>query len=197
VVSKGEQTRRAILSDALAEASVRGLDGLTIGSLAKRMGMSKSGLYAHFDSKEALQIRVLEEARDRFVRDVVAPALKEPRGEPRVRSLFDRWIAWERSEAFPGGCPFIAAAAELDDRPGPVRDSLVTSQRDWADTLAGAARIAVSEGHFRRDLDVEQWAYEVWGLVLSYHWYARLLGEEDALSRLTRGFDALLARSCF
>lgn len=194
-MSKGDRTRKAILSDALAQASVRGFMGLTIGSLAKKAGMSKSGLYAHFDSKEALQIRVLEEARDRFVADVVMPALRAPRGEPRIRALFARWLEWEQSEALPGGCPFIAVAAELDDQPGPVRDHLVQSQRDWVDTLRGAAAIAVAEGHFRADLDVAQWAYELWGLVLGYHWYARLLGVADARERLERAFDALVVRS--
>lgn len=194
-MSKGDDTRSMILGDALAVMSVRGLDGLTIGALARRTGLSKSGLYAHFDSKEALQIRVLEEARDRFVAEVVSPGLREPRGEPRIRALFTRWLEWEQSAALPGGCPFIAAAAELDDQPGPVRDRLVQIQRDWVDTLQGAARIALSEGHFHSDLDVAQWAYELWGLVLGYHWYARLLGADDARERLQAAFEALLNRS--
>ena len=194
-MSKGEDTRKAILRDALAEVSLRGMDGLTIGNLAKKTGLSKSGLYAHFESKEALQIRVLEEAREGFIRAIVTPGLKAPRGEPRIRAFFERWIDWESSDALPGGCPFIAAAAELDDQPGPVRDYLVQTQRDWVETLRGAARIAVDEGHFRADLDVAQWAYELWGLVLSYHWYARLLEAEDARARLDAAFDALIARS--
>lgn len=194
-MKKGEATKQAILDDALAQASVLGLDGLTIGSLAKRTGMSKSGLFAHFESKEGLQIQVLEEARDRFVTTVVSPALKHPRGEPRVRALFERWMEWERADYLPGGCPFIAAAAELDDQEGPVRDRLVSIQRDWVDTLRTAARIAAEEGHFRRELDVAQWAFELWGLVLSYHWYRRLLGSDDARARVVAGFEGLLARS--
>ncbi|HJL15844.1 MAG TPA: TetR/AcrR family transcriptional regulator [Sandaracinaceae bacterium LLY-WYZ-13_1] len=192
-MKKGESTRRAILDDALAQASVLGLDGLTIGTLARRTGMSKSGLFAHFRSKEGLQIQVLEEARDRFVSRVVSPALKHPRGEPRVRALFERWMDWEAH--LPGGCPFIPAASELDDQQGPVREHLVDIQRDWVDTLRAVARTAVREGDFRADLDVAQWAFELWGLVLSYHWYARLLEADDAVARVRAGFESLLERA--
>lgn len=194
-MKKGEQTRRAILEDALAQASVLGLEGLTLGALAKQRGMSKSGLFAHFDSKESLQVAVLEEASDRFVTSVVSPALKQPRGEPRVRALFEGWLEWAQSDYLPGGCPFIAAAAELDDQRGPVRDRLVAIQRDWADTLRTAARIAVEEGHFRADLDVAQLAFELLGLVLSYHWYQRLLGAADARDRVAAAFESLMQRS--
>lgn len=194
-MSKGEETRRAILSDALAQASVLGLEGLTIGSLARSTGLSKSGLYAHFDSKEALQRAVIDAARDRFVSMVVSPALRAPRGEPRIRALFDRWLEWEDLSELPGGCPFIAAGTELDDRPGPVRERLVETQRDWIDTLSGAARIAVEQGHFRADLDLAQFAYELWGMVLAYHWYRRLLDRDDARERLTTAFETLIERS--
>jgi AcrR family transcriptional regulator len=194
-MKRGEATRQAILDDALAQASVLGLEGLTIGSLAKRTGMSKSGLYAHFESKEGLQIQVLEEARDRFVTTVVSPALKQPRGEPRVRGLFERWLAWARSAQLPGGCPFIAVAAELDDQRGPVRDRLVSIQRDWRDTLETVARTAVEEGHFRPDLDLAQWSFELWGLALSYHWHARLLEADDALDRARDAFEGFLERA--
>lgn len=194
-MSKGDETRRAILGDALAQASTMGLSGLTIGTLAKRTGMSKSGLFAHFASKESLQIQVLEEARDRFVTHVLSPALKEPRGEPRVRALFDRWLRWDKSEFQPGGCVFIAASSELDDQPGPVRDHLVAIQRDWIDALETAARIAVEEGHFRPDLDRRGWAFELWSLMLAYNWYARLLRNDDAETMARAAFDRLLARS--
>jgi AcrR family transcriptional regulator len=194
-VSKGDQTRRAILRDALSQASALGLAGLTIGSLAKRTGLSKSGLFAHFASKEALQIAVLDDARDRFVTTVVSPALKEARGEPRVRAIFDRWLRWESAEFQPGGCVFVAAAAELDDQPGSVRDRLVEVQRDWMDALQTAARIAKEERHFRADLDVRQWAFDLWGLMLAYHWYARLLRADDAAERVRGGFEQLLRAS--
>lgn len=195
IVAKGDETKRAILGDALAQASELGLSGLTIGSLAKRTSMSKSGLFAHFASKEALQIAVLEEARDRFVAEVLSPALKKPRGEPRVRAIFERWLGWEKAAFLPGGCIFVAAAAELDDQHGPVRDRLVEIQRDWVDALETAARIAVEAGHFRRGLDVEQWAFELWGMMLAYHWHARLMQSPDATDRVLWCFEALLERS--
>ncbi len=195
VVSKGDETRRAILTDALAQASVTGLDGLTIGSLAKKTGLSKSGLYAHFASKEELQVRVIDEARERFVEVVVTPAFRAARGEPRLRALFERWLEWEDLAALPGGCPFIAASTELDDKPGPARDRLVETQRDWEDTLAGAARIAVEKGHLQADLDVAQFTYELWAMMLGFHWYSRLLDRGDAKARLRVAFEALLERA--
>lgn len=192
-MAKGDETRRAILGDAMAQASLFGLAGLTIGSLAKRNAMSKSGLFAHFASKEALQIAVLDEARDQFVTQVVSPALKAPRGEPRVRALFDGWLRW--AELAPGGCVFVAAATELDDQPGPVRERLVEIERDWVDALSTAARIAVEQRHFRADLDIDQWAFELWGTMLAYHWFSRLLGDRVAIERARDAFEGLLTRS--
>lgn len=194
-MSKGADTRAAILDEALSRASVAGLGGVTIGELAKRAGMSKSGLFAHFKSKEQLEVAVLDEARDRFVAHVVAPALKAPRGLPRIRALFERWMEWEEADFQPGGCVFMAAAMDLDDQPGVARDHLVATQRDWIQTIQTAARIAVTEGHFRADLDVEQWAYELWGLALGYHWYSRLLRDPKALERAQRAFERLLDSS--
>src|SRR5687768_8025264 len=135
-MSKGEETRREILGSALSLASEVGLEGLSIGLLAGRVGMSKSGLFAHFESKERLQVAVLEEATRRFVDLVVAPALRAPRGKPRVVALLERWLSWSQQDFMPGGCIFLSASGELDDRPGPARDALVASQRDWQDTLA-------------------------------------------------------------
>src|SRR6266540_3709004 len=141
-MSKGDETRRSILDQALRLASTQGLGQVTIGLLADAAGLSKSGLFAHFKSKEQLQLAVLREASDRFVGAVIAPALREPRGEPRLRALFENWLRWE-TKAFPGGCPFQAAADELDDQPGPVRDYLVETQRDFFDTLTTVARAGV------------------------------------------------------
>ncbi|MBX3270752.1 MAG: TetR/AcrR family transcriptional regulator [Sandaracinaceae bacterium] len=194
-MSKGAETRAAILDEALSRASVHGLGGVTIGELAKRAGLSKSGLFAHFKSKEQLDIAVLDEARDRFVAGVIAPAFRAPRGLPRIRALFQRWLEWDAAGFQPGGCLFMAAAMELDDQPGPARDHLVATQRDWIEALQQAARIAVEEGHFRADLDVEQWAYELWGLALGYHFYHRLLRDPRALARAERALEALLASS--
>jgi AcrR family transcriptional regulator len=190
--AKGEETRRDILDHALCLASELGVEGLSIGALAARVGMSKSGLFAHFSSKDNLQVAVIEDASRRFVETVVLPALKKPRGEPRLRALFEGWLRWSQQDFMPGGCVFMAAAAELDDRPGPARERLVANQRDWLDTLAGAARIAVQEGHFRRDLDPEQFAFEALGMFASCAFYTRLLRAEDASARVRSGFDRLI-----
>jgi AcrR family transcriptional regulator len=124
-MGKGAQTKQAILNHALGLATRVGIEGLTIGRLADDLRMSKSGLIAHFQTKEALQVQVLQTGAHRFVEDVLRPALKAPRGEPRLRSLFEGFLAWEASPSLPGGCPLIAASTELDDRPGPARDYLV------------------------------------------------------------------------
>lgn len=194
-MKKSEKTRAAILEDALSLASRIGLEGLTIGSLAKRNGMSKSGLFAHFASKEGLQIQVLEAARVRFVRTVVAPALREPRGVARVQALFDGWLTWAESDLLPGGCPFVSAASELDDRPGGARDALVSIQRDWFDTLQHAAKTAVDEGEFAATLDPADWAFEVWGIALAYHHHRRLMRDPAAALRAQRAFANRLERA--
>lgn len=194
-MSKGEETRTAILDHALAAASRLGLEGLTIGTLADEVGLSKSGLFAHFQSKEDLQSQVLETAVERFVETVVAPGLKAPRGEPRVRALFERWMEWEEATFQPGGCIFIATANELDDRPGPLRDRLVAYQRDWLQALGTAARIAVEEGHFRSDLDTAQFGYDLYAVILAYHHFSRLLRDPAAEARARSAFESLLAAS--
>jgi hypothetical protein len=130
-----------------------------------------------------------------MIESVVKPALSAPRGEPRVRALFERWLAWEQSPSLPGGCPFMAASFELDDRPGPVRDFVVQNLRDWMDTLAGAARIAVSEGHFRADLDCEQFAHDCQGIGLAFVHASRLMRDPKAHARAARAFETLL-QSC-
>jgi AcrR family transcriptional regulator len=193
--TKGEQTREAILTHALGLATRIGFEGLTIGRLAEDLGMSKSGLFAHFRSKEALQLETLRLAGARMIDAVVRPALTAPRGEPRVRALFERWLAWEQSPSLPGGCPFMAASFELDDRPGPVRDFVVQSLRDWLDTMGGAARIAVQEGHFRADLDCEQFAHDCQGIGLAFVHASRLMRDPRARARAQTAFEALLAAS--
>jgi AcrR family transcriptional regulator len=191
-VRKGEATRQAVLGRALSLASRVGLDGLTIGALAEELGLSKSGLFAHFRSKEALQVQVLEHAASLFVDAVVRPALRAPRGEPRVRAVFEKWLAWDSSKAVPGGCVFVAAATELDDQPGPARDYLVRAQRDWLDTLATCFRTGISEGHFRADADPEQFAHDLHGVMLAYHHAARLMREPRAEERARAAFESLL-----
>ncbi len=194
-MGKGDETRSSILDTALAMASRVGLEGLSFGELARQVGLSKSGLFAHFESKEQLQLAVMQRAVERFVEVVIAPALRQPRGEPRVRALYTNWFRWAKASDLPGGCLFIAAASELDDRPGPVRDLLVSAQRDWLGVLAQAARIASEEGHFRSDLDPEQLAWQLDSIILAYHHTARLLRATDAELRANNAFEALLVAS--
>lgn len=193
-MGKGEETKRAIVDQALELASTVGLDKLTIGALAGKTGMSKSGLFAHFRSKEQLQLQVLVQARQRFIDIVIAPALKKPRGEARLRAIFETSVKqWE--EDLPGGCIFHAVSAELDDRPGPARDYLVDTQRDFADTLRRAAEIAIEEGEFRKGLDLDQFVFELGAITAAYHHFGRLLGDPDAEQRARNMFEGLLARS--
>lgn len=191
-MSKGAETREAVLDTASRLARSVGLGGITIGTLAANAELSKSGLYAHFRSKETLQIAILEHTRTRFVAEVLAPSLSTPRGEPRVRALFENWLAWDDKE---GGCLFVAASSELDDQPGPVRDHLVRYQQDWLDSLAEVFRTGVSEGHFRADVDPEQFAFEEDGVMLSHHMSSRLLADEKSASRARQAFESLLDRA--
>lgn len=192
-MSKGAATKERIIESALRTASVEGLEGISLGRLAQDVGMSKSGLFAHFESKEELQLDVLAAAAERFADVVVRPAFAAPRGEPRVRSLFEHWLVWERHQSLPGGCVFMHAAAELDDRPGPARDALVQWQRQWLEVLAKAARLGVEAGHFRAELDPEMFAFQQLGLVLGYYHARRLLDDPQAEDHVRRAFDALLA----
>ncbi len=192
-MSKGAQTRKAILDHALGVAATLGLESITIGSLASALGMSKSGLFAHFRSKEQLQLQVLTEAVDRFVANVVVPALKLPRGEPRVRALFARWLDFSRSQ--PGGCVIYSASSELDDRPGALRTFLQAAHREWARTITRAARISIDERHFRADLDVDQFSFELSSIALGFLHASQLLNDVDAHERASHAFEHLLVRA--
>ncbi len=194
-MGKGERTRAAVVDRALSLSSQLGLDALTIGGLAREVGLSKSGLFAHFDSKEDLQLQVLEEAVDRFIRLVVRPAFAEPRGEPRIRALFDRWMEWATADFLPGGCPFVSLANELDDRPGTLRDFLVAAQAEWLETLAKAARLAAETGHFRPDLDDEQFSYDFYAIMLAFNHFRQLLRDPRAEARARVSFDRLIANA--
>ncbi len=180
---------------ALALSSRIGLQGLSIGRLADELEMSKSGLFGHFRSKEALLSQVLELAAREFLDDVVRPAFREPAGEPRVRKLFENWVEWTRSNRYAGGCPFMQFSFELDDQPGPLRDELLRQQKGWLGILAESARRAIAEGHFRKDLDVEQFAYELQSLMLGYHHAARLMRDDNADERVRKTFESLIALS--
>ncbi|MEO6067752.1 MAG: TetR/AcrR family transcriptional regulator [Gemmatimonadales bacterium] len=191
-MTKGVATRDRIVDQALKDASLLGLEGLSLGQLAEEVGMSKSGLFAHFGSKEELQKQVLGAAADKFGEIVVKPALQAPRGLPRVRMMFEGWLKWERDLSVPGGCVFTHAAVELDDKPGPVRDALATWQRAWRDTLAKGASIAVQEGHFRNDLDTQQFAFRMFGIIFAYYHTKRLLEDPHAESQARSAFDSLV-----
>ncbi|MFO1464011.1 MAG: TetR family transcriptional regulator [bacterium] len=188
-------TRQTILEHAAALASQVGLEGLSFGRLAEDLNLSKSGLFAHFKSLQALQIKVLEHAADRFAETVVRPALKAPRGAPRLRALFEYWRRWPKASRMAGGCFFVAAATELDDRPGPVRDLLVNQQKDWLDTLATVVRGAIAEGHFHKQVDPEQFVYELYGIMLAYHYAVRLLADPKAERWAETAFAFLMERS--
>ena len=190
--TKGERTHSAILERATGLASQLGLTGLTIGHLAEDLRLSKSGLFAHFRSKEALQIQVLEHAAAKFVAQVVRPSLREPRGEPRLRALFERWLAWDTAQSLPGGCVFAQAASELDDRTGPVRDRLVQLQREWIGVLVTSVGLGVAAARFRPDTDAEQFAQDMYGVMLAFHHGWRLLSDPQAEARARRAFGALL-----
>ena len=184
-------TRTAILDEALQVASRVGFTGLSIGKLAEQTEMSKSGLFAHFKSMDQLQLQVLQRARERFVDSVVRPALAAPRGEQRVRAVFDSWLEWS-SVVLDGGCVFVAASVELDDRPGELRDALVRAERDWLELLATVARTAIVEGEFASDLDPDQFAFEVHAVMLGHHHASRLLRDERALAMTRRSFETIV-----
>ena len=192
-MGKGDATRAAILERGVQVATQTGLDGLTIGRLATELGLSKSGLFAHFRSKEALQIQVLDASAERFVREVVRPALREPRGERRLRAIFERWLAWTQTNSGPGGCLFVAAAAELDDRPGAVRERLVALQKGWLEILATVYRTGVEERQFRRDVEPDQFAYDLYSVMLGFHHAARLLRDPQADARANAAFERLIS----
>ncbi len=189
---KGRQTRAAILDAALALASHIGLEGLSIGALAEVTGMSKSGVFAHFGSREELQISVIREYHARFEEEVFVPSLQSARGLPRLRDMFDRWLR-RVSVEIDSGCIYISGAVEFDDRPGPVRDALVAMVQTWQSALGRAIRAAMSEGHLRPDTDPGQLLFEVHGLILALHHDARFLRHAGAEERAHAGFERVLA----
>jgi AcrR family transcriptional regulator len=189
---KGQQTRAAILDAALSLASQMGLEGLSIGALAEVMQMSKSGVFAHFGSREELQISVIREYHARFEEEVFFPAIREPRGLPRLRALFERWVHRVSAE-LDSGCIYISGAVEFDDRPGPVRDALVTMVRTWHAALERAIEASVEAGHLRADTDANQMLFEMHGLILALHHDWRFLRQAGVLDRARAGFERVLA----
>jgi AcrR family transcriptional regulator len=193
-MAKGERTRREIIDHAFSLAREAGLEGVSLGVLANQAGLSKSGLFAHFKSKEALQLEVLNEAVERFTATVVRPAVQAPRGEPRVRSLFEHFLRW-KGRSSPPGCIFMALSYEYDDRPGPIRDRLVAVLCEWHETIRRVAATAVEEGAFRADLDTELFAFEFMGIAMADHHAGRLLEHPQTARFTAAAFEALLERS--
>jgi len=195
---KGQMTRAAIIEQALSIARREGLEGLTIGALAERLAMSKSGVFAHFGSREELQLAVLNQYAARFVEAVLRPAVVRPRGLPRLRALLRNWLA-HLAEEIEAGCILIAGACEYDDRPGPLHDALVAIVEGWKSELLHAIRLAQSEGHLNRRADAHQMVFEIYGLMLMLHQDARLLRSSDGVQRartaLTRLIEAARPRT--
>jgi AcrR family transcriptional regulator len=189
-MGKGEKTRAVIVDEALSQAVLVGLDGLSLGTLARSLGLSKSGLYAHFKSKEALQLAVLEAAIERFKTYVIAPGLAFAPGSARLRTLFVRYLNWIEGKHSAGGCPFTVFAQEFDDKPGAVRELLAALQQEWRALLARSVEEAV--GNAPPERSPSQTAFEIVGIALSYQMATRLLGDVSARQRAMSAFDRLI-----
>jgi AcrR family transcriptional regulator len=193
VLIKGQQTKTVIIDAALGLASQIGLEGLSIGAVAEVTGMSKSGVFAHFGSREELQISVIREYHDRFEAEVFYAAMQQPRGVPRLQALFDNWMV-QTSAEIDSGCIYISGAVEFDDRTGPVRDALARSVATWQTALRRAVELAQIEGQLSRASDAHQIAFEIHGLILALHYEARFLRDPSASERARRGFLHILDR---
>ena len=191
---KGRQTKATIVNAALGLASQIGLEGLSIGALAEVTGMSKSGVFAHFGSREELQISVIREYHDQFESEVFYPALSCARGLPRLQSLFDNWMQRTTTE-IDSGCIYISGAVEFDDRPGSVRDALASSVNTWQNALQRSVAQAQVEKHLTAKADPLQVAFEIHGLILALHYEARFLRNPGAADRARKGFSEIVARN--
>jgi len=189
---KGERTRQSILERAVDLASLEGLEGLTIGRLADELGMSKSGLFAHFGSKEELQLATIEAARERFIESVFRPALKAERGYPRLMAICRAWLTYVKRGVFPGGCFFAAASFEFDGRPGPVRDAVARIMDNWIDSIEKAVALAQEEGHIDPDLEPAQLAFEINALFFGANFSYQLRDDKKALERAMQAIEARL-----
>jgi AcrR family transcriptional regulator len=190
VTEKGIATRELILARAYELAREAGLEGLSIGTVATSAGMSKSGVFAHFGSREQLQLALLESVGARFVEFIKTPALREPRGLPRLRKITERWCEWSRAHR--SGCVLLSAAVEYDGRrDGPIREHVLRQQAGWRDELRRAIRLAVDVGHLRPDTDTTQLAFEIYSLMLGLHHDAGLFGYEEARHRTDLAIERL------
>ena len=193
-MNKGERTRKDIIEKAFLMAGEIGLEAVSLGALAGETGLSKSGLFAHFKSKEALQLEVIDEVIRRFTDDVVRPAFAQVRGEPRLQVFFDRYLNWIAHSRANGGCLYMSLTHEYDDRPGPIRDRLVVSHSDFCNTLTRIVNAAKDEGHFRPDVDAELFVFEFSGIKMAYHHQLKFLRLPRALDCARAAFEQLLAR---
>jgi len=189
---KGERTKQSILERAVDLASLEGLEGLTIGRLAEELGMSKSGLFAHFGSKEELQLATIEAARERFVESVFRPSLKAERGYPRLMAICRAWLTYVRHGVFPGGCFFAAASFEFDGRPGAVRDAIAAIMDGWIESIEKAVALAQEEGHIDPDIEPEQLAFEINALFFGANFSYQLRDDKKALERAMNAIEARL-----
>ena len=194
-MNRTRDTKGNILKVALHRASRHGLESLSFGELAKEVNMSKSGLFAHFKSKENLQIMVFDLASEVFREKVMVPSVAAPRGVPRILALSRNWLYWEDDE-FPGGCPIITATVEFDDRPGKLRDHVFKLQVQWMKGLSFAAQLAVQEGHFHAAADPDQFAFELYSYMLGYQLHKRMMNDPNAFERQKKAFQELLWRNC-
>lgn len=192
-LQKGQQTKAAIVDAALGLATQIGLEGLSIGALAEVTQMSKSGVFAHFGSREELQISVIREYHRRFEDEVFYPAMTEPRGLPRLRAMFANWMQ-RTSVELDSGCIYISGAVEFDDRPGPVRDALASSVQTWHDAMKRAIAQAKEAGHLRAGVSEDQMLFEIHGLILALHYEARFLQNPGSIARANAGFEHVLQR---
>jgi len=186
---KGARTKHGILERAVDIASVEGLAGLTIGRLAEELEMSKSGLFAHFGSKEELQLATVEAAQQRFVDEMFRPALKAARGYPRLLAICRSWLDYIKRDVFPGGCFFAAASFEFDGRPGPIRDAVVAAMDVWLDALEKAIRMAKEEGHLDRGVDVKQLAFEINAIFFGANFSYQMRDDKRAISRAWKAIE--------
>ena len=186
---KGQRTRASILQRAVDLASLEGLEGLTIGRLAEELRMSKSGLFAHFGSKEELQLAAIEAAGERFIDEVVRPALNAERGYPRLVAICHSWLDYVRRRVFPGGCFFAAASFEFDGRPGPVRDAIAAMMDSWIVALEKAVRMARDEGHLHPKVDPKQLAFEINALFFGANFSYQMRDNKRAIGRAWKAIE--------
>jgi AcrR family transcriptional regulator len=195
IVTSQSSTRERILDCGANLLSKSGLSGVTVGALAEQTGMSKSGLFAHFGSKDQIQLCLLDRTGEIAGRHVVAPTMRAPEGLPRLKALVKNWLGWTKQAGLEGGCPVAAGLFELDDVEGPVRDRLLKMEKTWRDFLGQQVRQAIDLGHLKREIDVEQFVWELCGIYLSHHASIRFVRDSRADERAETAFEALLQRA--